>query len=97
MPYFHLSPSCCIMCMSTSEFLGHLFAHCSFASNYWMNVLEALPNNICDLLSPIFVGHPFNGAKILLWRAPKSQLSLFLVSLERKEWSHFQGYLLFLF
>lgn len=50
----------------------NLFAHCSFASNYWVTVLDAfgwylaLLNNIYDLFASILMGHPFHGVKKLL-------------------------------
>lgn len=59
----------------TSESQSHLFAHCAYARKFWDVMLGAFdwsmtfPGNMHDLLATVFLSHPFEDKKKLLWLA----------------------------
>lgn len=63
MPYLALFPSCGSLCYSSFENPCHLFVQCSYASQYWLIMMEAfdwpliLPNNIFGILDFVLMGH----------------------------------------
>ena len=71
-----LSPLMCVMSSASSEFVPHLFFHCSEAESSWNSLFDIVgecwvcPRTLDQLLSTSFIGFEKRNEAKSLWRCP---------------------------